>query len=95
MQLVDEASSQEVVPERAAAEPQDVLSLTALELGDMRACVATFDDAREVAPGLRLLSGRGPDTTTFSIALLILEISRCVGVQRASESSATDGQKSP
>jgi len=45
MQLVDQTVGQQVVPERVAAEDQDVAARPALEFGDLLVRVGTADDA--------------------------------------------------
>jgi hypothetical protein len=90
VQLVDQATRQQAVPERAAAEDQDVLARLAVQLGYPLVGAA----ARRTT---RVLSRHGPvfpaarvsDTTTFSMTLLRRDISRRMGV--ASGSSATGG----
>jgi hypothetical protein len=57
VQLVDEAVDQQIVPERAAAEDQDVLTGLSLEPGDPLVGVRAADDAG-VAPRFRLFWGQ-------------------------------------
>jgi hypothetical protein len=92
VELVDQTVRQQVVPQGAAAEHQDLPAVLPLQLGDLPVRVGAADDPGVWRPGSVSSGVRLSDTTTLSTALSSREISRWSGVKLSS--SATRARSS-